>query len=288
MNNIDRVFLNGNFVNSDEARVSAFDRGFIFGDGVYEVIPVFGGRAFRLEAHLQRLDNNLAELGIKLDMNHQQWADILDQLAGSNNEDQSVYIQVTRGPAARDHVFPDSSKPTVFAYTQTLKYPGSTTLETGVSAVTAEDIRWSRCDIKAIALLASVLLRQEAKQQGAVEAILLRDHMLTEGAASNIFIVKDGIIATTGKGRFILPGITRDLVVELAQANNIPMEQRDISETELRNADEIWMTSSTKEVLPITTLDGKAVANGKPGAMHARMLDIYRQYKDRFRNGEVE
>ena len=288
MNNIDRVFLNGNFVASDEAQVSAFDRGFIFGDGVYEVIPVFGGRAFRLEAHLQRLDNSLAELGIKLDMNHQQWAGILDQLAGNNNEDQSVYIQVTRGPAARDHVFPDSSNPTVFAYTQTLKYPDSATLENGVNAVTAEDIRWSRCDIKAIALLASVLLRQEAKQQGAIEAILLRDRMLTEGAASNIFIVKDGVIATTGKGRFILPGITRDLVVELAQANNIPMQERDISETELRNADEIWMTSSTKEILPITTLDGNAVANGKPGAMHVRMLDIYRQYKDRFRNGEVE
>lgn len=288
MNNIDRVYLNGNYVNADDAQVSAFDRGFIFGDGVYEVIPVFGGRPFRLEAHLQRLDNNLGQLGIKLDMSHQQWADILGQLSGNSTEDQSVYIQVTRGPAARDHVFPDSSKPTVFAYTQTLKYPDTATLNHGVNAVTAEDIRWTRCDIKAIALLASVLLRQEAKQQGAVEAILLRDNMLTEGAASNIFIVKNGVVATTGKGRFILPGITRDLVVELAQANYIPMEQRDISEAELRNADEIWMTSSTKEIMPITTLDGNAVANGKPGVMHARMLDVYRQYKDRFRNGEVE
>ena len=288
MKNIDRVFLNGNFVNSDDAQVSAFDRGFIFGDGVYEVIPVFGGRPFRLQAHLQRLDNNLGELGINLDMSHQQWADILNQLIDNNNEDQSVYIQVTRGPAARDHVFPDSSKPTVFAYTQALKYPDSTTLDNGVNAVTAEDIRWSRCDIKAIALLASVLLRQQAKQQGAVEAVLLRDNMLTEGAASNIFIVKNDTIVTTGKGRYILPGITRDLVVELAQANNIPMEERDITESELRNADEVWMTSSTKEILPITSLDGQAVADGKPGAMHARMLDIYRQYKDRFRNGEVE
>lgn len=288
MNNIDHVYLNGKFLHADKAMVSAFDRGFIFGDGVYEVIPVFGGRAFRLEQHLCRLDGSLAALGIKLDITHRQWADILDTLVDGNKNDQSVYLQVTRGAAPRDHVFPDSCSPTVFAYTQKLKYPDAGTLATGVKAATAEDIRWDRCDIKAIALLAAVLLRQEAKQKGAVEAILLRNHMLTEGAASNIFIVKNNVIATPGKGRFILPGITRDLVVELAVANNIPMEERDINELEVMDADEVWMTSSTKEILPITSIDNKPVGNGKPGLMHKRMLDIYRQYKDDFRNRKVD
>lgn len=288
MDNIDRVYLNGEYMDADKATVSAFDRGFIFGDGVYEVIPVFGGRAFRLEQHLQRLDSSLSALGISLDMSHRQWEEVLKNLVDDNNEDQSVYLQVTRGAAPRDHVFPATSTPTVFAYTQKLKYPDADTLASGVKAVTAEDIRWDRCDIKAIALLAAVLLRQEAKQRGAVEAILLRNNMLTEGAASNIFIVKNGIIATTGKGRFILPGITRDLVVELAHANNIPMEERDIGKLELLEADEVWMTSSTKEILPITAIDNKPVGNGKPGSMHQRMLDIYRQYKEDFRNGKVD
>ncbi|MDH5632562.1 MAG: D-amino-acid transaminase [Gammaproteobacteria bacterium] len=288
MNNIKQVYLNGEFVPADTAQVSAFDRGFIFGDGVYEVIPVFGGRSFRLEHHLQRLDNSLKALGITLDMTRQQWSDMLDKLAGDDSGDQYIYMQVTRGPAPRDHVFPASSKPTVFAYATPLKYPDDTTLANGVNAVTAEDIRWLRCDIKAIALLAAVMLREQAKQQGAVEAILLRDHMLTEGAASNIFIVKNNVIATPGKGRYILPGITRDLVVELAQANNVAMEERDITEAEVFDADEVWLTSSTKEILPITTIDGKPVGSGKPGAMHEKMFAIYRQYKQDFRDGKVD
>lgn len=300
------VYLNGDFLKPSEAKVSAFDRGFIFGDGVYEVIPVFGGRLFRLPHHLTRLEASLKEIRLPNPLSAGEWQAIFTRLIQANavqgstnaagagsagaagHADQSIYLQVTRGVAPRDHAFPPKTTPTVFAYAQPLRYSPAADIENGVAAITASDLRWSRCDIKAIALLANALLRQEAIDQGAAEAILLREGFVTEGAASNIFIVKDGQLLTPPKGPFILPGITRDLVLELARANQIPCAERVIAEAELFAADEVWLTSSTKEILPITRLNGRAVGGGKPGALHARLLALYRDYKRAFCDGRVE
>ncbi|MDH3369739.1 MAG: D-amino-acid transaminase [Gammaproteobacteria bacterium] len=284
-----QVYLNGQFVPPGQAKVSVFDRGFIFGDGVYEVIPVFGGRMFRLPHHLSRLEASLAAIRLRNPHSTKEWKSILSQLLdGHANADQSIYLQITRGVAPRDHAFPTNVTPTVFAYAQPLNYSPAAQLVEGVAAVTAEDIRWQRCDIKAIALLANALLRQQAIEQQAAEAILIREGVVTEGAASNIFFVKDDRLVTPPKGPFILPGITRDLVVEIARANGIICDEQPIKTEMLRSADELWLTSSTKEILPITRLDGKPVGRGKPGAMHAKLFALYKEYKQAFIRGEVD
>jgi D-alanine transaminase len=197
-------------------------------------------------------------------------------------------LQVTRGVAPRDHAFPPNITPTVFAYAQPLKYSPPEQLAQGVAAVTAADIRWQRCDIKAIALLANALLRQQAIDQGAVEAILVRDGVVTEGAASNIFVIKNGRLVTPPKGPFILPGITRDLVVEIARAKGIPCDELPVKIEALTSADEVWLTSSTKEILPITRIDGRPVGNGKPGPIHAKMFALYKEYKQAFIKGQAD
>lgn len=283
-----QVYLNGQFLPPDQARVSVFDRGFIFGDGVYEVIPVFGGRLFRLSHHLSRLETSLAAIRLRNPHTQRQWNDIFTRLLAAGSGDQSIYLQVTRGVAPRDHAFPPNITPTVFAYAQPLKYSPPEQLARGVAAVTAADIRWQRCDIKAIALLANALLRQQAIDQGAVEAILVRDGVVTEGAASNIFVIKNGLLVTPPKGPFILPGITRDLVVEIARAKGIPCDELPVKIETLKSADEVWLTSSTKEILPITRIDGKPVGSGKPGPMHARMFALYKEYKQAFIQGQVD
>lgn len=284
----DTVYLNGAWIPGDQAMVSAFDRGFIFGDGVYEVIPVYGKRPFRLKQHLDRLNRSCDAIRLGNPCSNREWQAIIDKLIEQHqSEDQMIYLQITRGTAPRDHVFPAKAKPTTFAYSKAIRYPDKSELATGVKAVTTEDIRWLRCDIKSIALLANVIMRQNAMEKGAAEAILLRGEHLTEGAASNIFIVKDDCIVTTPKSELILPGITRDLVVELARANNICIEERSISTAELMSAKEVWMTSSTKEILPIVKIDTTRIGNGTPGPMHSRMFDIYQDYKQRFRAGQV-
>lgn len=289
MNDQNIVYLNGQWLPANEAKVSAFDRGFIFGDGVYEVIPVYGKRPFRLAQHLARLQRSCNAIHLTNPCKDADWTAIIQKLIDQGDaQDQMVYLQITRGAAPRDHVFPENTQPTCFAYGKPLKFPGAETHSAGVAAITAQDIRWLRCDIKATALLANVILRQNALENGAAEAILLRDESLTEGAASNVFIVKNDCIITPPKSELILPGITRDLVVELAKANEICIEERAVSIEELKAADEVWMTSSMKEILPITTLDGKPVGTGKPGPMHTRMLAIYQEYIDRFRKGEVD
>ena len=289
MNGIRQVYLNGAFLAPEAARVSAFDRGFIFGDGVYEVIPVFGGRLFRLPHHLARLDNSLHEIRLANPLKAGAWQALFERLVQEQGGGElSIYLQITRGVAPRDHAFPPNVTPTVFAYAAPLKYPPAEEITRGIAAITAPDIRWSRCDIKAIALLPNALLRQQAIDAGAVETILLRDGHMTEGAASNIFVIRAGRLVTPPKGPFILPGITRDLVLELAQAHGIPHAEQPVTETELRAADELWMTSSTKEILPITRLDGKPVGNGKPGPLHARLLALYRDYKRDFCVGKVD
>jgi len=289
------VYLNGTFLPIEDACIAVTDRGFLFGDGVYEVIPAYGGRLFRLSHHLQRLQNSLD--GIRLDNPHSndEWETILDTLlernhglAGTNN-DQSVYLQVTRGSAAkRDHCFPEIVMPTVFASSNPIIDPDPVMTEQGVAAITLDDIRWHYCDIKAVTLLANVLLRQQAVDQNAAEAILIRNGLVIEGSSSNVFVIEDGNILTPAKGPQMLPGITRDLVLELAEQYRLPYQETDVSEDRLRDSDEIWITSSTREIIPVTLLDGKAVGQGSPGPLWKTMIGFYRIYKESVRNGTAE
>ncbi len=276
------VYLNGKFMPIEEAKVPVLDRGFIFGDGVYEVIPVYSRRPFRLAEHLKRLQHSLDGIKLKNPHSEREWTDILDELIKRNApEDQYLYLHITRGVAKRDHAFPvPPVPPTVFVLSNPLTTPPPELLQSGISCITVADNRWLRCDIKAIALLPNVLLRQAAVEAGCAEAILIRDDsFLTEGAASNIFVVKDGKLLAPPKDNLMLPGITYDVILELAAANGIPHEVRRISKAEVFNADELLLTSSTREVLAITTLDGKPVGNGKPGAMFARLHPLYQTFK---------
>ena len=278
------IYLNGAWMPIEKAMVPVLDRGFIFGDGVYEVIPCYSGHPFRLREHLARLQSSLDGVRIENPYSPERWEELVREIVVKNPmEDQYVYLQVTRGVAPRDHAFPKGVKPTVFMMSNPLVTPPQSLRERGVPAVTVADNRWLRCDIKSVSLLANCLLRQAAADQGAVESVLLRDGFLTEGSASNIFLVKNGVIITPPKTNFILPGITYDVVIELARANRLPLEIRQVSEAEVRDADELWLTSSTKEVLPISTLDGKPVghgaAAGKPGPVAVRLYELYQEYK---------
>ncbi len=276
------VYLNGEFMPIEEARVPVLDRGFIFGDGVYEVIPVYSRRAFRMAEHLQRLQHSMD--GIKLPNPHseREWTDILNGLIKHNApEDQYLYLHITRGAAKRDHAFPNPPvPPTVFVMSNPLTTPSTEQLQNGISCITVADNRWLRCDIKAIALLPNVLLRQAAVEAGCAEAILIRDDsFLTEGAASNIFVAKNGKLLAPPKDNLMLPGITYDVILELAAANSIPHEVRRVTKAEVFGADELLLSSSTKEVLAVTTLDGLPVGNGKPGAMFDRLHPLYQAFK---------
>lgn len=274
------VYLNGKFLPIEQAYVPVLDRGFIFGDGAYEVIPVYSRHAFRLREHLNRLQHSLTGLCITNPYSLDEWSSLLQELITKNEaEDQSLYLHITRGVAPRDHAFPKNATPTVFMMSNPLVTPSKQQCETGVSAVSAVDIRWDRCDIKAIALLPNVLLRQMAVDVGVAETILFRDGILTEGAASNIFAVEKGVILAPPKDKHMLPGITYDLVLELAEANGIPVNIGYFDEARIRAADELWITSSTKEILAITSLDGKTVGKGKPGPLFHRMYDLYQDYK---------
>ncbi len=258
------------------------DRGFIFGDGVYEVIPVYSRHPFRLDEHLRRMQASLD--GIRLANPHTaaQWSDLVRKLVDLNEpEDQSVYLHVTRGVAKRDHAFPPGIAPTVFMMSNPLTTPPRAQVEAGVGAITAADNRWLRCDIKAISLLPNVLLRQLAVDAGCVEAVLIRDGVLTEGAASNIFLIHRGVMLAPPKNHLMLPGITYDVILELAAAAGLQHEVREVTEAELRGAEEIWLTSSTREVLAITRLDGRTVGNGSPGPLFRRMYALYQDYKER-------
>ncbi len=283
------VYLNGRYLPEREACIPVTDRGFIFGDGVYEVIPVYGGRLFRLGHHLQRLERSLE--GIRLENPHDEaaWRALLERLVAENGGgDLSLYLQVTRGHAPRDHAFPRDARPTVFASAAPLRGPSGEALKKGIAAITVEDIRWRYCHIKAIALLPNILLRQQALDAGADEAILIRDGEVTEGAASNLFIVRHGVIETPPKSHHLLPGITRDLVLELARANAIEAREATITPEALKEAGEIWVTSSTKEIVPVTRLDGEPVGDGRPGPMWRRIHALYQDYKARLARGEAQ
>ncbi len=276
------VFLNGKFLPIEQAMVPVLDRGFIFGDGVYELVPVYSRVPFRIDEHLRRLERSLAEVKIRNPYTAAQWKEIIARLIGEQAfDDQGVYLQVTRGVAKRDHAFPKDVEPTVFIMSNPLVSPPRELVEKGAAAVSAADYRWLRCDIKSISLIGNCLLRQVSADAGAAETIMFRDGMLTEASASNVFIVKGGTIRSPAKSKLILPGITYDVVVELAQAAGMPVEFAEISEAEVRAADEVWITSSSKEVLAITELDGKPVGDGKPGPAFRRMHQLYQEFKQR-------
>jgi len=280
------VFLNGSFLRMDEARVPVLDRGFIFGDGVYEVVPVYARRPFRLQEHLRRLQYSLDQIRLANPYADQEWSRlILELIARCPHADQGLYLQVTRGVAKRDHAFPKGAKPTVFMMTNALSTPFPEAVANGVAAITAADNRWLRCDIKSIALLGNVLMRQLAVEAGANETIMIRDGWLTEGSASNVFLVRNGVILAPPKSNLILPGTTYDVVLELAAKAGMPVEVRPVSEAELRDADELWLTSATREVLAVNSLDGKPVGGGAPGPVFRRMYALFRDFKKELAGG---
>lgn len=275
------AYLNGRYALLLELQVSVLDRGFLFGDGIYELIPVYDRRPFRLTEHLVRLEKSLAAVGIPNPHSQSDWQGIAEEIIRQQPFlDQSLYLQVTRGPAwPRNHAFPEQVQPTVFAYAEPLPPPAAEQVAQGVTAITAEDIRWNRCNIKTCSLIANVLLKQRAAEIGAAEVILLRENRLIEGGASNVFLVQEGVILSPPPSEHMLTGITYDVIQELAQAHGLPLTLRAISEAELRNADEIWISSSSKEILAVVELDGRAVGNGVPGPIYRRMYDFYQAFK---------
>ncbi|MBK6617600.1 MAG: D-amino acid aminotransferase [Nitrosomonas sp.] len=281
------IYLNGKFLPIEQAYVPVLDRGFIFGDGIYEVIPVYSRLPFRLDEHLTRLQHSLDGIRLTNPYTISHWRNLIESLIAQNEgEDQYLYLHITRGVAKRDHAFPAGVESTVFMMSTPLAIPSQELLTTGVAAITAQDNRWGRCDIKAISLLPNVLLRQLAVDARTMETILLRDGLLTEGAASNIFIVRNHILLAPPKDHRMLPGITYDLVLEMAAANAIDHEVRDITEHELRTAQEIMLTSSTKEILPIVQLDGQPIGNTLPGEVFRKLNGLYQNYKATIMRGK--
>ncbi|MFA9462119.1 D-amino acid aminotransferase [Thiohalorhabdus methylotrophus] len=272
------AYVNGAFLPLGEARVSILDRGFQFADGVYEVIPVYGGRPFRLDAHLRRLERSLNEIRMSPPMDREALGERIRELITRNggSDCQQVYLQVTRGEAPRNHPFPREVHPTVVMTCSPVPPVPAEWVQDGVSVITAEDIRWARCDIKSIALLPNVMMRQKAADAGAYEALWVHEGAVQEGAASNVFAVYGGQAVTPPDGPRVLPGITRDVVLELAEERGLPVSTGSIAASDLARAEEIWLTSSTKEVLPVTRLDGEPVGDGRPGPLFRSVLDAYR------------
>ena len=274
------VYLNGQFLPLEEAKVSVLDRGFIYGDGVYELVPVYGRRPYRLRQHLARLQRSLD--GIRLANPHTdaEWEAIIAGLIGRMAfADQGVYLQVTRGVAKRDHAFPAGVAPTVFMMSNPLALPSREQIERGVAVVTAADERWLHCDLKTISLLGNVLARQLAVDAGATETVLFRNGYLTEASASNVLLVRDGVIVAPPKDNQILPGITYDVAFELAREAGLPIQVRPVPKEEALAADEMWLSSSTKEVLAVTSVDGRPFGGGKPGPVFRKVHALFQASK---------
>lgn len=287
------AYLNGQLLPIEEAKVPALDRGFLFGDGVYEVIPVYAGRLFRFKQHIARLENSLRGIRLPMKQTLQDWANICHQLIEQNAlNNASIYLQITRGAyTERNHDFPADPTPTIFAMITALPevQPAPSDKDfRGISAITAEDIRWQRCDIKAITLLANCMLKQQALECGANDTILVRGGVAFEATSSNLFIVRDGVIITPPLSEHLLPGITRDFVLWLAEQHGILTEQRLIPEHELLQADEIWLTSSTKEIRPVTRLNDVTIGDGTAGPVWRQMYDHYQQLKVQLYRGEID
>jgi D-alanine transaminase len=273
-------YLDGEYLLLAEARVSPLDRAFLFADAVYEVVPVYGGRPFRLREHLDRLARSLAAIRMAPPLAHAAWGEVCRELVARNGGgDQYLYLQVTRGAEyGRNHAWPDDLKPTLFAYSNTLEPLSGTSLEQGVAAITAADTRWERRDIKSTALLANVLLKRLAVDAGAFETIMLENGALTEGSSTTVHVIVEGEIRTPPNGHHILPGTTRDVLGELAARLDLPARSCRIAEAELRAADEVWLAFATRGLLAVTTLDGRAVGDGKPGPLFRRMHRAFVDY----------
>jgi D-alanine transaminase len=273
-------YLNGNYLPLKEAVVSPFDRAFLFGDAVYEVVPMYASRLFRLRQHLDRLNRSLAGIRMPPPMTHGDWAHVCQELISQNSADDGyLYIQVTRGAEfGRNHAWPEGLKPTLFAYCTELEPLADALIENGVAAVTTKEIRWARRDIKATSLLGNILLKKLAADAGAFETIMLENGELTEGSTTTVHVVKNGVIHTPPNSHHILPGTTRDVVTELADLLSIRNTSAPVSESALRSADEIWLAFSTRGVLPVTKLDGAAVGSGKPGPLFKRMSLAFANY----------
>jgi len=243
-------------------------------------VPVYSRHPFRLAEHLKRLQNSLDGIRLANPLPDADWTRLTHELVKRNEgDDQSIYYQVTRGPAKRAHEFPLNVRPTVFMMSNPLVTPARDQVEKGVPCITATDFRWLKCDLKSVSLLGNCLLKQMAVDAGAVEVVMFRDGYLTEASASNVFIVRNGVLLAPPKNHLILPGITYDVVIEIANAHKMPLELREVSEHEVRTAEEIWVTSSTKEVLAVTTLDDEPVGEGKPGPLFRRMHPLYQEFK---------
>ena len=286
-------YLNGEFTELPLAKVSVMDRGFIFGDGVYEVVPAYGGCLFRFDHHMARLERSLEELRIKNPLTPEQWLEIAHKLialyayttgAVAKKSDQLIYIQVTRGVAMRDHVMPTEITPTVFVLASDMRTPSDTQRSQGVACVTADDFRWTKAHIKSTSLLGAVLARQISFDAGATETIMFRNGFLSEAAASNVWIVKNGTVIGTPRDSPILVGIRYDLIEDLCKANQLGFELRHITRDEVFAADEVLLSSATKEILAVTTIDGLPVGNGQPGliglTLHAAYQGAVVQSKD--------
>ncbi|WP_207480067.1 D-amino acid aminotransferase [Arenibaculum pallidiluteum] len=271
------AYWNGSYAPLDQVKVSPLDRGFVFGDGVYEVVAFYGTEPFEIDAHLARLGRSLSALRIALDPAAERLGEVLRRLrADCGAADATVYLQVTRGaPDTRGHAFPANTRPTVFGFASPLSRLKPDALAAGFAAVTAPDIRWQRCDIKAIALLPAVLSAQFAKENGALETILHRDGLVTECSSSNVLIVREGRVVTPAADHRILDGISRQVVLRIARGIGLTVEERDVTLDELRTADEVWVTSTTKEVAPVVSLDGAAVGQGRPGPVWRRIRGAF-------------
>ncbi len=295
MNNLPSLpcYLNGEFTQLQNAKISVMDRGFIFGDGIYEVVPVYGGQPFRFAQHMARLERSLAELRITNPMSRAEWAAIASKLiadyaqstgADGQNGDQMIYIQVSRGVAMRDHVMPENITPTVFVMSNKMSVPSEAVRQQGVACVTADDFRWEKAHIKSTSLLGAVFSRQISFDAGATETVMFRDGYLSEAAASNVWVVKNGKLLGTPKDNMVLEGIRYGLIEELCQQQGIGFELRRISRAEVLQADELLLSSASKEVLAITTLDGQPVGNGRPGPVGERLYTGYQLAKQASRS----
>jgi D-alanine transaminase len=283
-------YLNGEFTNLREAKVSVMDRGFIFGDGVYEVVPVYAGRPFRFDQHMTRLDRSLGELRIANPMTHAQWRELVDRLIAAyaqklgkapGETDQLVYLQVTRGVAMRDHVMPAGIVPTVFATSNRISPPSPADRAEGVACVSADDFRWKKAHIKSISLAGSVLSRQMGADVGAAETVMFRDGYLSEGAAANVWVVKGGTVIGAPRDNLVLEGIRYGLLEELCRAEGIPFELRRVARDEVFGADELILSNATKEVLPVTRLDGQPIGTGRPGPIYGKLYAGYQLAKQK-------
>ena len=278
------IYLNGEWMPLEEAKIPVLDRGFIFGDGIYEVIPVYQRKPFCAQGHLARMQRSLDAIRITNPYTEARWNELIAEIIERQPFDnQAVYFQITRGVAKRDHAFPADAKPTVFMMSNPLATPSDETYARGVACITAVDNRWLRCDIKSTSLLGNVLMRQLAADQDAIETVMFRDGHLTEASASNVLVVKNGVICSPQKDNLMLGGITLDATIDLARAKGMPLEMRPITEAQTRDADELWLSSATKEVLAIVSLDGKPVGHaagaGKPGPLFMKMRAAYQAAK---------